>query len=63
LYRPRKVATQNAFIDSFNGKFRDECLSEHWSHALSRAKVAVQQWRNNYNECHSPFHNGLQDTS
>ena len=43
--------TQNAFIESFNGKFRDECLNEHWFHTLDHARVIINQWRKDYNEC------------
>jgi putative transposase len=32
---------QNAFIESFNGKFRDECLNEHWLHTLSHARAVI----------------------
>jgi putative transposase len=49
LIQPGKP-TQNAFIESFNGKFRDECLSEHWFHTLSRARAVIHQWRTDYNE-------------
>ena len=45
--------TQNAFIESFNGKFRDECLNEHWFHTLNHAKTVIGQWRTDYNE-HRP---------
>ena len=31
--------TQNAYIESFNGKFRDECLNQHWFLNLNEAKV------------------------
>ncbi|BAZ94621.1 transposase [Thiohalobacter thiocyanaticus] len=49
LIQPGKP-TQNAFIESFNGRFRDECLNEHWFHTLSHARVVIQQWRTDYNE-------------
>jgi putative transposase len=41
---------QNAFIESFNGKFRDECLNEHWFVTLQEAQVAIEAWRREYNE-------------
>jgi len=41
--------TQNAFIESFNGKFRDECLNEHWFISLSDAKEKIEKWRCEYN--------------
>jgi len=50
LIQPGKP-TQNAFIESFNGKFRDECLNEHWFHTLDHARVIINQWRKDYNEC------------
>ena len=40
---------QNAFIESFNGKFRDECLSQHWFLSLADARVIVERWRIDYN--------------
>ncbi len=44
LIQPGKT-TQNAFIESFNSKFRDECLNEHWFHTLDHARVVINQWR------------------
>jgi transposase InsO family protein len=41
---------QNAYIESFNGRFRDECLKEHWFTSLHHAKVAIEGWRREYNE-------------
>src|SRR5206468_10740743 len=40
----------NAFIESFNGKFRDECLNEHWFLDLEDARTKIETWRNDYNE-------------
>lgn len=42
--------TQNAFIESFNGKLRDECLNENWFSSLDEAKKLIEEWRNDYNE-------------
>ena len=42
--------TQNAYIESFNGKFRDECLNEHWFHSLAHARTIIKAWRQDYNE-------------
>jgi putative transposase len=42
--------TQNAYIESFNGKFRDECLNEHWFATLAEARVLINEWRRDYNE-------------
>ena len=41
---------QNGYIESFNGKFRDECLNEHWFEALAQARAAIAVWRQDYNE-------------
>lgn len=42
--------TQNGFIESFNGRFRDECLNEHWFRDLSHARDIISDWRRDYNE-------------
>lgn len=42
--------TQNAFVESFNGKFRDECLNEHWFVSLSDAQRTIEAWRQDYNQ-------------
>ena len=42
--------TQNAFIESFNGKLRDECLNEYWFLTLEEAKITIEDWRIDYNE-------------
>ena len=41
--------TQNAFIESFNGKFRDECLNEHTFSTLDEAREVIERWRTDYN--------------
>jgi len=41
---------QNAFIESFNGKMRDECLNEHWFISLTEARQTIEAWRRDYNE-------------
>jgi len=41
---------QNAFIESFNGKMRDECLNEHWFATLVEARQTIEAWRRDYNE-------------
>jgi len=43
--------TQNAYIESFNGKFRDECLNENWFLSLADARTTIEEWRNDYNAC------------
>lgn len=50
LIQPGKL-TQNGFIESFNGRFRDECLNEHWFHDIVHAKAIISAWRRDYNEC------------
>ena len=47
--RPGKP-TDTPYIESFNGKFRDECLNEYWFETLSQARVAINKWRKDYNE-------------
>ena len=41
---------QNAFIESFNGRMRDECLNEHWFMSLAEARETIESWRRDYNE-------------
>ena len=41
---------QNAYIESFNGRLRDECLNEHWFTSLAHARVITERWRREYNE-------------
>jgi putative transposase len=40
---------QNAFIESFNGKLRDECLNLHWFVSLEEARRIIKLWRIDYN--------------
>ena len=47
--RPGKP-TDNAFIESFNGKFRAECLNAHWFMSLDDARRKCEAWRRHYNE-------------
>lgn len=42
--------TQNAFVESFNGKFRNECLSQHWFLNIEEAQKEIEEWRKDYNE-------------
>lgn len=46
--RPGKP-TDNAFIESFNGSFRDECLNAHWFMSLEDAREKIEAWRHDYN--------------
>ncbi len=41
---------QNGYIESFNGRFRDECLNEQWFETLRQARTAAAIWRQDYNE-------------
>ena len=58
--RPGKP-TDNAFIESFNGSLRDECLNVHWFDDLTDAKKKLQAWRREYNE--SRPHRSLDELS
>jgi putative transposase len=51
---------QNAFVESFNGRFRDECLNEEVFAGLAEARAVIERWRRDYNEVrpHSA-HGGL----
>lgn len=46
--RPGKPV-ENAYIESFNGKFRDECLNEHWFTTMAQARKIIEDWRIEYN--------------
>lgn len=50
--RPGKPV-ENAFVESFNGKFRDECLNENWFISLRDAQEKIEAWRKDYN-CNRP---------
>lgn len=45
--------TDNAYIESFNGRLRQECLNEHWFLSLEDAQEKLDQWREDYNR-HRP---------
>ncbi len=47
--RPGKP-TDNAFVESFNGRLRDECLNTHWFLSLDDARSKIEAWRQDYNE-------------
>jgi transposase InsO family protein len=49
LIEPAKP-NQNAYIESFNGRLRDECLNEHWFTSLAHARTVIEAWRREYNE-------------
>lgn len=56
--RPGKP-TDNPFVESFNGSFRDECLNAHWFLSLEDATEKIESWREEYN-CYRP-HSSLND--
>lgn len=47
--RPGKP-TDNAFVESFNGRLRDECLNVHWFLSLADARSKIETWRRHFNE-------------
>lgn len=49
LIEPGKP-NQNAYVESFNGRLRDECLNEHWFVSLDHARTVIEAWRREYNE-------------
>ena len=49
--------TQNAFVESLNGKFRNECLNQHWFRSIEEARKEIERWRNHYN--HERPHSSL----
>ncbi|MCM5657130.1 integrase core domain-containing protein, partial [Xanthomonas hortorum] len=49
LNQPGKP-NQNAYVESFNGRLRDECLNEHWFPTLLHARTEIERWRREYNE-------------
>jgi putative transposase len=55
--RPGKPV-QNAYVESFNGRLRDECLNANWFTSLSDARRKIESWRQDYNQQrpHSSLH-------
>ena len=49
LIEPGKP-NQNAYVESFNGRLRDECLNEYWFVSLAHARTVIEAWRREYNE-------------
>ncbi|MDM7573770.1 integrase core domain-containing protein, partial [Xanthomonas fragariae] len=49
LIQPGKP-NQNAYVESFNGRLRDECLNEHWFPTLLHARTEIERLRREYNE-------------
>jgi putative transposase len=56
--RPGKPI-ENCFVESFNGRFRDECLNAHWFLTLDNARRRIAAWRLDYN--HVRPHSSLGD--
>ena len=52
-FNRRGKPTDNAIVESFNGKFREECLNAHWFDSVEDTKEKIDAWRCNYNE-HRP---------
>jgi putative transposase len=52
---------QNAFVESFNGKFREECLDLHWFTDLADARKRIEIWRREYNTIRP--HSSLDDAT
>jgi transposase InsO family protein len=49
LIEPGKP-NQNAYVESFNGRLRDECLNEHWFTSRAHARSVIEAWRREYND-------------
>jgi putative transposase len=41
--------TDNAYIEAFNGRFREECLDQHWFVSIDDARITIEAWRQEYN--------------
>ena len=52
--------TDNAFVESFNGRLRDECLNTHWFLSLDDARIRGEAWRMDFNETRPHTSLGLQ---
>ena len=42
---------ENGYVESFNGRFRDECLNENWFTDLADAREKIAEWKQDYNQC------------
>ena len=49
---PKDIGTmwENGYIESFNGKLRDELLNREIFYSLEEAKILIEKWRNEYNQ-------------
>jgi putative transposase len=50
-HNPVLSFAEGAFVESFNGRLRDECLNTHWFLSLADARGKIEAWRRDYNEC------------
>jgi len=53
--------TDNPYIESFNGKYRDECLTVHWFLSLEDAQEKIDIWRTDYNSFRT--HSSIDDVT
>jgi putative transposase len=49
LYTAPGKPTQNAFVESFNGRLRDECLNETLFTSMAQVRAVLAEWRDDYN--------------
>jgi putative transposase len=49
LHRSREAHARQAFVESFNGSFRDECLNDTLFSTLVEARTAIRSWKEDYN--------------
>jgi putative transposase len=61
LFHPPRRPVENGFIESFNGRLRDECLNVEWFMSLEEAREKLVAWRDHYN--HRRPHSALDDRS
>jgi putative transposase len=49
-FQPARRTDRQCFVESFNGRLRDECLNAHWFLWLADARAKIEAWRRDYNE-------------
>jgi putative transposase len=49
LFIQPEMSTQNASVESFNGKLRDYCLNLHWFASLADARSTIENWQRHFN--------------
>ncbi|QRN39580.1 transposase [Pectobacterium carotovorum] len=56
---PKRIQTDNAFVESFNGSLQDECLNIHWFPSLEDTRKKFERWRREYSyeRAHSSLNN------